>query len=69
MVFTGRKNVKGLSQKSTAIVTDMSSPCKIFTGHTHAEFQTSKPSVSAGSTSPDATKQIRSIQEKKMLCC
>lgn len=40
MVFTGRKNVKGLSQRSTAIVTDTSSPCKIFTGHTHAEFHT-----------------------------
>lgn len=40
MVFTGRKNVKGLSQKSTAIVTGTSSPCKIVTGHTHAEFQT-----------------------------
>lgn len=39
MVFTGRKNVKGLSQRSIAIVvTDPSSPCKIFTGHTHAEF-------------------------------
>lgn len=42
MIFTGRKeNGKGLSKGSTAmVVTDTSSPCRIFTGHTHAEFQT-----------------------------
>lgn len=42
VVFIGRKeSVKGLSQRSTiTVVTDTSSPCKIFTGHTHAKFQT-----------------------------
>lgn len=41
MVFSGRKTVKGFGQRSIAIVvTDISSPCKIFTGYIHAKFQT-----------------------------
>lgn len=57
VVLIGRKeSVKGLSQRSTVIVaSDTHSPCKIFTGHTHAQCQTIVGPVSAGSTSMDST--------------